>query len=351
MSLLERVLLLTFAVSRRVGAASTLREAAEGYIYMGTELNPAHFSEANYSETARREYSLATAENECKWAAIEPEQNIFTFDKCDEVLNFTVNAGAAFRGHNLCWGENNPAWLEALAPKDKKSALVNHISATLAHYQTASADGGGARSLAVAWDVVNEALDDHSTADDWFYKNSTWFPDVPDFVSDAFFAARAACPACKLFYNDYGIASSAGSGAPKAGAVVAMLQQLLAEGVPIDGVGFQLHVSESFSEEEIAGVSDNIAKVGALGLEIHFTEIDVSCGSWPTYSCPAWGEDQQDQQAAVYRGLLEACLGATSICTSFETWGFTDKYSKKERPYPSPPLPSPCCMMILCAAK
>ena len=121
-----------------------------------------------------------------------------------------------------------------------------------------------------------------------------------------------------------------------------MVGDLLADGVPIDGVGFQLHVSETFSEKEIAGVADNLATLGAMGLEVHFTEVDVSCGSWPGYACPEWGEEQQEQQAAVYSGLLEACLGAPGVCASFETWGFTDKYSKAALPFTVNQCPHSC---------
>jgi GH35 family endo-1,4-beta-xylanase len=67
--------------------------------------------------------------------------------------------------------------------------------------------------------VVNEALadacplfnttvvDDSGGGDAWCFKNSTWWPAVPSFVGDAFFAAREACSGCQLFYNDYNIAA------------------------------------------------------------------------------------------------------------------------------------------------
>lgn len=33
------------------------------------------------------------------------------------------------------------------------------------------------------------------------------------------------------------------------------------------------------------------------------------------------------KQAAVYAGVLKACLANAGVCKSFETWGFTDKHS------------------------
>ena len=59
-----------------------------------------------------------------------------------------------------------------------------------------------------------------------------------------------------------------------------------------------------------------MARLAALGLEVHVTELDVKCPN---------GCDLA-QQANVYRQLLRVCL-AQPACTNFETWGFTDKYT------------------------
>jgi len=125
-------------------------------------------------------------------------QGQFDFEPCDAVRSFADAHGMAFRGHNLCWGEYNPAWLEALDGHEKRGALTSHIAAVAGRYGDA----------AFAWDVVNEAVADGPCAGASFcFKNSTWYPAVPTFLEDAFFAARAACPDCQLFYNDYNIAS------------------------------------------------------------------------------------------------------------------------------------------------
>jgi GH35 family endo-1,4-beta-xylanase len=42
--------------------------------------------------------------------------------------------------------------------------------------------------------------------------------------------------------------------------------------------------------------------------------------------CPVWGSDQEVLQGEIYANLLTICL-EESTCTSFETWGFTDKYT------------------------
>jgi len=60
----------------------------------------------------------------------------------------------------------------------------------------------------LAWDVVNEAIDD-SHDPTKIVKESPWSA-VDDYVCKAFKAARAADPSVQLFYNDYKHASMTG---------------------------------------------------------------------------------------------------------------------------------------------
>jgi len=168
-------------------------------------------------------------------------------------------------------------------------------------------------------------------------------------------------------------ARDSGADKVKSDQVFALVSTLLEAGVPVNGVGFQLHVDLAFSD--FAGVASNLARLGGLGLAVHFTEVgaqprlgrglghsasravggqrstlllgvvhnafpfgndpahtrirtqvDVSCGGWPDYGCPVWGDAQRQQQARVYAGLLGACMDAPN-CKSFETWGFTDAHT------------------------
>lgn len=101
-------------------------------------------------------------------------------------------------------------------------------------------------------------------------------------------------------------------------------------GVPIDGVGLQLHVDLNYNLA--GGVKQDIARYAALGLEVHITELDVKCGD----GCN-WTADKEKQQAAIYHDLLNACLAYPKTCKNFETWGFTDKHtwiSNNQHPLP-----------------
>ena len=71
-----------------------------------------------------------------------------------------------------------------------------------------------------------------------------------------------------------------------------MVKGFLAAGVPIDGVGLQMHISvDAFPSK--ADVSANMARLVALGLEVHITEMDVRCA--PDAQGNICGADQPDE--------------------------------------------------------
>jgi endo-1,4-beta-xylanase len=309
---------------------------------MGAAINTDHLTNgpAIYSTVASTQYNLVTAENACKFKETEPNQGKFSFNGCDQIKNFTLHTmKGTFRGHNLCWGNYNPTWLTNLDPAAKKAALVSHATTVVSHYG----------DTAYAWDVVNEAVTDDNSASDPL-KSTDWYPAVPDYIDVAFQAARAAGGKnVKLFYNDYNIgaesdaefdfnwlaknpnatsmfskqatpASAAQSlsrlgSSTKSDRVYNMVKSMKARGIPIDGVGLQMHISSGYSDSQVNGLRQNIARLGALGLEVHITELDISYNKW----------DQQEEQAQaiLYAKLLKVCM-TEPACKNFETWGFTD---------------------------
>jgi endo-1,4-beta-xylanase len=100
-----------------------------------------------------------------------------------------------------------------------------------------------------------------------------------------------------------------------------MVRDLRKAGVPIHGVGLQMHVSNL--HPDLSGVSENIARLAGLGLQVHITELDVAL---PVDSQGAVRPEDLRAQAEVYRKVAEVCRSHPG-CTGIQTWGFTDKYS------------------------
>jgi endo-1,4-beta-xylanase len=120
-----------------------------------------------------------------------------------------------------------------------------------------------------------------------------------------------------LFYNENG-----GEGSnKKSDAIYAMVKDFRQRGVPIDGVGLQMHISQL--DLDTAAIASNIARLTALGVQVHITELDVSL---PVDSDGTATTNDLAKQAEVYRAIVRACLQVPG-CTAIQTWGFTDKYS------------------------
>jgi endo-1,4-beta-xylanase len=104
-----------------------------------------------------------------------------------------------------------------------------------------------------------------------------------------------------------------------------MVKDFRRRGVPIDGVGMQMHVPtlEGNIKTLILDITTNIARLTALGVQVHITELDVSLPLDPEGGVRG---DDFERQAVIYRGIVRACLNNAG-CTAIQTWGFTDQYS------------------------
>jgi len=282
-------------------------------VLIGTAVRPEQLSEAAYSSTLAREFNLVEAEDAMKWWVVRPDAQTFDFRQGDQLVAFARAHGMKVRGHTLVWGRSNPPWLtERHFTREQLSALLQeHIRKIVTHY----------RGQVFAWDVVNEAFDEHG----WL-RTSIWH-DQPGigsrvgstaYIEQAFRWAHTADPAALLFYND----AEGETVNVKSDAIYLMVKDFKQRGVPINGVGLQMHVFDL--SPDIEGIDANIARFTALGMQVHITELDVAL---PT-NADGSVRDGADlgKQAEIYRKIALACLRHPG-CTAIQTWGFTDKYS------------------------
>jgi endo-1,4-beta-xylanase len=101
-----------------------------------------------------------------------------------------------------------------------------------------------------------------------------------------------------------------------------MLRDLRAAGVPVHGVGLQRHVSLRYHATE-AEISETMRRFADAGLDVAITDVraDTADGR----------ERQLDAQRGVFLEGARACREQPR-CTSFTTWGVSDRYSWWERP-------------------
>jgi len=185
------------------------------------------------------------------------------------------------------------------------------------------------RGQIYAYDVVSEAIRDPGTAivlapDP--LRDSPWLVGLgPDYVDKAFRWVDEADPEALLFYNDY---NADGLG-EKSDHVYELVRGMLERGVPIDGVGFQMHFWDPFSHPSPEDIAANMKRLTDLGLLVTITEMDVVI-----HNSSGTPEEKLQHQAEDYAAILRVCLQNPG-CIGFGTWGFTDKHSWLYSPGPN----------------
>jgi endo-1,4-beta-xylanase len=291
---------------------SLRKEADRSGMLIGAAVNPAYFSEPAYVTTLAREFNMLEPEDAMKWKVLRPNERTFNFGPADSIVEFAKLHGMKVRGHNLVWSTNNPKWLEDThyTPKQLSDLLHDHINQVVGHY----------RGQVFAWDVVNEAFEEHGELRPslWYNRPGIGAGKKTGYIEEAFRWAHAADPDALLFYND----AEAEEINRKSNAIYSMVKKFKRRGVPIDGIGLQMHVLHL--NPDVASISANIARFTKLGVQVHITEMDIGL---PVDSAGAV-VDPSDlvRQAQLYREITNACLRNPG-CTAVQTWGFTDKYS------------------------
>ena len=284
-----------------------LRQAAiHSNKLLGTAINSSALnSDLTYGEVAGREFNYVTPENEMKWGLLEPTQGNYTWGNADAIVQFAEAHGQLIKGHTLVWHAQLPSWVDGSLSADQlNSAIKTHIETTLQHF----------RGHLRAWDVVNEAVD-VSTASG--YRDSVFWETLgPDYIENAFRWARAADPDVLLFYNDFGIERLG----PKSDFTYAMIRDLVQKGVPIDGIGFQSHITTSRYPAD-SDLRANIRRFADLGLKVNISELDSHSNLVP---------GTQDFRWQAQRIAFQEVVGSCAVepgCEAVTFWGFTDKFS------------------------
>ncbi|CAG7645124.1 Endo-1,4-beta-xylanase Z [Paenibacillus solanacearum] len=298
--------------------APTLRQMAEkrGF-YVGAAVNYDPFSkDAAYRQAVAEHFNMLTPENDMKFMRLHPEKDRYTFDNADKLMAFAAEHRITVRGHTLVWHRSLPKWVEE-GQWDKeqlKAVLKEHIQTVVSRY----------KGKIAVWDVVNEAFND-----DGSYRDNIWHKVIgPEYIELAFRWAHEADPDALLYYNDY---TNEGMSV-KSNRIYEMARDFRSRQVPIHGIGWQMHV-RTMNYASPDKMKQNLQRLGALGLQVQITEMDVKVNDNKDNT----PDDKMKRQADVYAGTLAACLKEAN-CTAFVTWGVGDKYTylkeqdPKERP-------------------
>ncbi|WP_437301737.1 endo-1,4-beta-xylanase [Sorangium sp. So ce388] len=288
-------------------SASTLREAGEKAnppILIGAAISGGGLNNNDYKRVAAAEHNYVTAENEMKWDSVEPNAGQFSWGAADNIVNWAVSNRMQVKGHTLVWHNQLPGWASSLSGATQvEQAMRRHIEGVMGHF----------KDRIHTWDVVNEAVitDSDTGVGNPRMRPSVFFNALGDrFLDLAFEIAREQDPTAKLYYNDYSIDALN----DKADYVYEMVKGMVDRGVPIDGVGFQMHIGPPNNEAGGADVEANLRRFSELGLEVLISEMDINrCSNQVT----------AEEQLAYYHDIVAACFQLPK-CVGITFWGIND---------------------------
>ena len=313
---------------------------AVGGVLHGYDANTS-FNNLAYREIARREFNAITGTaylgwNSWNWNTDQPVDYGFV-----NVVDWSIQNDKRFHGHALLYPLSSKArWGDS--PNERVRDLVEKHTRHFARVR---------KGKVWLWDVANEVMADNGGAMDsiglrTYWRGANGLPDYNQpvreyhaygssyYVERAFQIAREEDPNAILILNEYGVgADDPNDTNQKADRFLNYAVYLKSIGVPIDGVGFQMHWSTEYTPvvPSVANIKANIKRFTDNGLSVYFTELDASplLTQNPGPCCPGTSTPNQQQlnwQYAMYQNVMQAALESPG-CESVLLWDFADNES------------------------
>ena len=267
------------------------------------------------------------------WArapSVGPDGNVdlgMDFRYACAMFNWARSNGKLVTATPLVWHEAVPPWLRTVANKyprgsaERRTVIYEYlrlyITSVVNHFENRVGE----------WVVVNEAIVDtsgsYTDGKGARLRPGFWLNELgPDYIKHAFKWARAADPGARLYYND--VAGETEN--DLSNFALRLLSKRKRQGVPIDGVGFQMHKTARFSPS-YRDLRRNLARFASAGFKVAITEMDVAYN--PRAQSPGSDRTQLNLQRKAYKDAAQACRDVPK-CARFFTWGVGDKYTWRE---------------------
>ena len=205
-------------------------------------------------------WNQVTPENAGKWGSVQGTRTSMNWGELDTAYALAKSNGFPFRMHTLIWGNQQPAWIEALPQAEQLAAIEAWFAAVANRYPDID-----------FIDVVNEPLHDppDGPGDGNYIEalggagESGW-----EWVLRSFRMARRYFPNASLGINEFSVTNNT-TDAQRYLGIIALLQ---AEGL-IDSIGVQGHAFSTRVPNSVT--TANLDLLSTAGLPIYVTELDI----------------------------------------------------------------------------
>jgi endo-1,4-beta-xylanase len=305
------------------GGPALWETALERGIVYGSSTATWQTSDPEYRRLYARESAILFTEDDLLWYRLLPKPEAdLDFSFGDKMIGFAEKQGMLSLATHLVWDEGfGEGWttddLWSLNEKQARDLLFTTIEREVNHY----------KGRVTSWIVANEVLDGNGMRVD-----VPWFATIgASYVTEAFRLANQADPDAFLLLNDYGYETDDDTSlaTDKQARTLELLDQMLADGVPVHGLGIQAHLqADRMSQFDAVGYRRFLKDVADRDLKILITEMDVLDDGLP--------RDIPERDAAVadtYRSYLEVALDEPAV-VSLITFGLSDRYTWLEEDFP-----------------
>ncbi len=282
--------------------------AAAHNIELGIHVDAIRLKDRIYPGLVSSQFAFATIDGGIHFKEVQPSPTKYDYSTSDKIVAFANNHNMPIQLHHLVWGDKFvlPKWLTSgNFTKDQLQVILHdHITNIVKRY----------KGRVHSYTVVNEAF----TEDQHVYGLRNWWADHMgtdlNYLDNYFIWAHQVDPGAKLLLNDFNNETKNNV----SDAIYNYVKAAKARGVPIDGVGMQMHINAQYPDKQ-KDVIDNMNRFGKIGVPVYVTEFDVNTN---TVKGSRAYKSQLDAQ--ITHDMVRACV-ESKACVSFSVFGLTSK--------------------------
>jgi endo-1,4-beta-xylanase len=247
-----------------------------------------------YLKVLSENFNYAVHENALKWYDCEKQYNVVDYSVADRIWEICQQLNIPMRGHCIFWAKDKyiMPWLNELNNDELRGKVISRAIDVTKHF----------KGRIEEFDLNNEMING-----DFFRRRLGY-----GIINEMAFAAKAGNPDIRLCVNDYGVLVERNYNADS---YIMQIKNLLANGVPISGIGCQAHTitSDTADSTGMAATTperfqSTLDKLAQFNLPIKITE------------CLFTGDDEQSI-AEELRTYFPICFAHPSV-EAIVMWGF-----------------------------